>query len=191
MVLGLSIQTFTLIHVIISLLAIASGIVVLVGMFRSNRMPGWTAFFLLTTILTSVTGFLFPIRGFTPGHRHWHYFNGIAWSGGLRAVFKASSGGLAMDLRLHSYSSTLPQCIRVDCAIIPENSRSQPAGADSIRTALRDCASVRAICFCGVRHDRGSEISSGRDFQPLTEGVQIRRVGISQSYAYASSGLSM
>lgn len=59
MVLGLSIQTFTLIHVIISLLAIASGIVVLVGMFRSNRMPGWTAFFLLTTILTSVTGFLF------------------------------------------------------------------------------------------------------------------------------------
>lgn len=66
MVLGLSIQTFTLIHVIISLLAIASGIVVLVGMFRSNRMPGWTAFFLLTTILTSVTGFLFPIRGFTP-----------------------------------------------------------------------------------------------------------------------------
>lgn len=125
------------------------------------------------------------------GHRHWHYFNGIAWSGGLRAVFKASSGGLAMDLRLHSYSSTLPQCIRVDCAIIPENSRSQPAGANSIRTALRDCASVRAICFCGVRHDRGPEISSGRDFQPLTEGVQIRRVGISQSYAYASSGLSM
>ena len=66
MVLGLSIQTFTIIHVIISLLAIASGILVLVGMLRSNQMPGWTAFFLLTTILTSVTGFLFPIRGFTP-----------------------------------------------------------------------------------------------------------------------------
>jgi hypothetical protein len=66
MVLGLSTQTFTIIHVIISLLAIASGILVLVGMFRSNQMPGWTAFFLLTTILTSVTGFVFPIRGFTP-----------------------------------------------------------------------------------------------------------------------------
>lgn len=63
MVLGLSTQTFTIIHVIISLLAIASGILVLVGMLRSNQMPGWTAFFLLTTILTSVTGFLFPIRG--------------------------------------------------------------------------------------------------------------------------------
>ena len=66
MVLGLSIETFTLIHVIISLLAIASGILVLIGMLRSNRMPGWTAFFLLTTVLTSITGFLFPIRGFTP-----------------------------------------------------------------------------------------------------------------------------
>jgi len=63
LVLGLSTQTFTIIHVIISLLAIASGILVLVGMLRSNQMPGWTAFVLLTTILTSVTGFLFPIRG--------------------------------------------------------------------------------------------------------------------------------
>jgi competence protein ComGF len=38
MILGLSIQTFTVIHVIISLLAIASGILVLIGMLRSNRM---------------------------------------------------------------------------------------------------------------------------------------------------------
>ena len=48
MILGLSIQTFTVIHVIISLLAIASGILVLIGMLRSNRMPGWTTFFLLS-----------------------------------------------------------------------------------------------------------------------------------------------
>ena len=66
MILGLSIQTFTIIHVVISLMAIASGIVVLIGMFGSHRLPGWTAFFLLTTLLTSLTGFLFPIRSFTP-----------------------------------------------------------------------------------------------------------------------------
>jgi hypothetical protein len=66
MILGMSLQTFTLLHVIISLIAIASGLIVLLGMLGSHRLPGWTALFLLTTILTSVTGFLFPITGFTP-----------------------------------------------------------------------------------------------------------------------------
>jgi len=66
MVLGMSLQTFTLVHVVISLIAIASGAIVLLGMLGSHRLAGWTALFLLTTILTSVTGFLFPIKGFTP-----------------------------------------------------------------------------------------------------------------------------
>ena len=67
MILGiLSVSAFTTLHVIISLVAIASGAVVLVGMLGSHRLPGWTALFLVTTILTSVTGFLFPINGFTP-----------------------------------------------------------------------------------------------------------------------------
>ncbi|HEY7230404.1 MAG TPA: hypothetical protein VH558_08555 [Pseudolabrys sp.] len=67
MTLGLSLQNFTILHVVISLVAIASGLVVLVGMLRASRLPGWTALFLVTTILTSVTGFMFPINGFTPG----------------------------------------------------------------------------------------------------------------------------
>ena len=66
MILGMSLSVFTTLHVIISLVAIASGILVVVGMLGSRRLPGWTALFLLTTVLTSVTGFLFPIKGFTP-----------------------------------------------------------------------------------------------------------------------------
>jgi hypothetical protein len=66
-ILGLSIPTFTLLHVIISLIGIASGLIVLIGMFGSRRLPGWTALFLLTTVLTSVTGFLFPATTLTPG----------------------------------------------------------------------------------------------------------------------------
>jgi hypothetical protein len=68
MVLGMSLSAFTLLHVIISLIAIASGIIVMFGMLGSNRMPALTAIFLLFTILTSVTGFLFPFEKLLPSH---------------------------------------------------------------------------------------------------------------------------
>jgi hypothetical protein len=60
MILGMSLATFVQVHVIISLIGIVAGIVVMFGMLGSNRMPGLTAIFLLTTILTSATGFLIP-----------------------------------------------------------------------------------------------------------------------------------
>jgi hypothetical protein len=66
MILGMSVQTFTILHVVISLIGIASGIIVVIGMFGSQSQPRWTALFLATTVLTSVTGFLFPITKFTP-----------------------------------------------------------------------------------------------------------------------------
>ena len=62
-----ALPTFTIIHVAISLAAIASGFIVLFGMIASRRFDGWTAFFLATTVATSVTGFGFPIKGMTPG----------------------------------------------------------------------------------------------------------------------------
>lgn len=68
MVLGMSLATFTLLHVIISLIAIVTGLVVMSGMLGSRPMPGLTAFFLLFTILTSVTGFLFPVIQLLPSH---------------------------------------------------------------------------------------------------------------------------
>jgi hypothetical protein len=60
MILGMSLSTFVLVHVIITLIGIVSGFIVMFGMLGSNRMPGWTAIFLLFTILTSATGFLIP-----------------------------------------------------------------------------------------------------------------------------------
>jgi hypothetical protein len=68
MVLGLSLSTFTLLHVVISLAAIASGFIVLFGLLGSNRMTGMTALFLATTVLTSATGFLFPFTELLPSH---------------------------------------------------------------------------------------------------------------------------
>jgi len=60
-------DTFTLVHVAISLVGILSGLVVLFGLIGGKRLDGWTALFLTTTVLTSLTGFFFPFHGVTPG----------------------------------------------------------------------------------------------------------------------------
>jgi hypothetical protein len=68
MILGMSLATFTLVHVIISLIAIVAGLVVMFGMLGSTPPGGLTGVFLLFTILTSATGFLFPFTELLPSH---------------------------------------------------------------------------------------------------------------------------
>ena len=60
-------MTFTKIHVVISLIGILTGVVVLIGLISGRRLNGWTAWFLTSTVGTSVTGFFFPFHGVTPG----------------------------------------------------------------------------------------------------------------------------
>ena len=57
---------YTQIHVAISLVGIVSGLVVLLAMIKGADRSGWTSLFLVSTVATSVTGFGFPINGFTP-----------------------------------------------------------------------------------------------------------------------------
>src|SRR5438309_4204371 len=59
-------QIYTIIHTLISLIAIFTGVVVLFGLLAGNRVDGWTKWFLITAVLTTVTGFFFPFHGFTP-----------------------------------------------------------------------------------------------------------------------------
>jgi hypothetical protein len=68
MILGMSTAMYTLVHVVISLLGIASGLVVAIGMLDDRRLDAWTALFLLTTIATSATGFGFPFDHLLPSH---------------------------------------------------------------------------------------------------------------------------
>lgn len=62
-----SLSPFTKLHVVISLIGIVSGLVVMFGLLSSRRLNGWTALFLSSTVLTSVTGLFFPFNGVTPG----------------------------------------------------------------------------------------------------------------------------
>jgi hypothetical protein len=66
MVLGLTVAQFTVLHVVISMIAIFAGFIVVGGMFANAGLAAWTVFFLAITILTNITGFMFPFGGFTP-----------------------------------------------------------------------------------------------------------------------------
>ena len=59
-------RAYMIIHTLISLVAIFTGFVVLFGMLAGNRLDGWTKWFLITAVATTVTGFFFPSHGFTP-----------------------------------------------------------------------------------------------------------------------------
>src|SRR5712691_2840381 len=68
-VFGISLATYTFVHVLISLVGIGSGLVVLFGLVAAKRLEGWTAVFLATTVATTVTGFGFPFDHLLPSHK--------------------------------------------------------------------------------------------------------------------------
>jgi hypothetical protein len=66
MIFGVS--TLTFVHTALSLIALVAGLVVVLGLSSSRSFPSWTGLFLVTAILTSVTGFFFPFERFLPSH---------------------------------------------------------------------------------------------------------------------------
>jgi hypothetical protein len=66
MTLGIPLDLLLKIHVILSLIGVAAGLVSLYGLLNGRRLNGWTALFLATTVLTSTTGFPLPPFGFDP-----------------------------------------------------------------------------------------------------------------------------
>ncbi|HEY4978523.1 MAG TPA: hypothetical protein VII25_05095 [Candidatus Acidoferrum sp.] len=58
----------TFVHVLLSVAGILAGFVVMYGLLTAKRLDGWTATFLWTTVLTSVTGFFFPLHRLLPSH---------------------------------------------------------------------------------------------------------------------------
>ena len=61
-------RVYTIIHTLISLVGIFTGFVVLFGLLAGKRLDGWTKWFLITTVATSVTGFGFPLHHFGAPH---------------------------------------------------------------------------------------------------------------------------
>jgi len=60
---------YTIIHTLMSFVAIFTGFVVLFGLFAGQRLDGWTKWFLITAVATTVTGFFFPFHSLTPAFK--------------------------------------------------------------------------------------------------------------------------
>jgi len=69
MIWGMTTSTFTLVHVVLSLIGIGAGVIVMFGLLTGRQCHGWTALFLTTTAATSVTGFAFPFDHLLPSHK--------------------------------------------------------------------------------------------------------------------------
>lgn len=67
-ILGMSLEAFVFLHVVLSLVGIMTGLIVLAVMLQNGSLAGWNAFFLISTILTSVTGVMIPAKTFLPSH---------------------------------------------------------------------------------------------------------------------------
>lgn len=62
-------QIYTIIHTLISLIAIFTGFIVLFGLLGSQRLSGWTKWFVTSAVATTATGFFFPFHGLTPAFK--------------------------------------------------------------------------------------------------------------------------
>ena len=115
MIWGMSTETLTLVHVLISLAGIASGLIVVFGLVAGKRLDGWTVVFLLTTAATSIIGFGFPFERFLPSH----YFGFISLAVLAVAILAAYSFAFAGPWRwLYVISAVMALYLNVFVGVV-------------------------------------------------------------------------
>jgi hypothetical protein len=134
---------FTLSHVVLSLVGILSGLVVVGGFLTTQQRNGWTALFLASMVLTSVTGFLFPFHKFLPSHA-----TGIVSLLVLAVTIPALYffhlvGPWRRWYRRHR--GPLCQRFCFDRSAFREDPRAQISGAHAIRTSVPWRSPVQAL----------------------------------------------
>ena len=170
MVLGMSLSTFTLLHVIISLAGIGSGFIVLFGLLNGKRLDGWTKIFLTTTVLTSLTGFLFPFEGLKPSY----IVGGISLVVLVIAIWARYRRRLAGAARW-IYVVTAAVALYFNCfvavvlAVLLENTRTTRHGPN------REGATIRDRAMPGPGDLRRAHLSGSKAVSRCTGAVDIVR----------------
>jgi hypothetical protein len=157
---GIPTGTFLQIHVVLSLIGIASGLVALYGLLAGKLMRGWTALFLATTVLTSVTGFPLPPYGFDPP-RAVGTLSLVLLAAAVAALYLFHlSGAWRWIYVATAVAAPLSQLLRRCRAVVPEAVVSPAAGADPVRAAVPGRAGGGAGRLRGARRRGGQAISS-------------------------------
>lgn len=147
MILGMSTSTFTLLHVLISLIGIGSGLIALYGLLNGRLLSGWTPLFLVSTVLTSVTGFLFPVEHLLPSHKV-GILSLIVLAIANAALYLFHLAGKWRAIYVISVLTALYlNLLCRGCAVVPENPRSARHGTQRERTAVPGRADHRAAFF--------------------------------------------
>ena len=137
MILGMSLSTFTTVHVIISVVGIVSGFFAVYGMLNGRRLDWCTTLFLVTTVLTSVTGFFFPFHGITPAII-FGIISLVVLAIALAALYVYRlAGAVALDLHRDRVARPLPQQLRGGGAGLPEDSIAARLRSDAVRASVR------------------------------------------------------
>ena len=147
MILGMTLPTFTLVHVVMSLVGIGSGLLVMYGLLIGKRLDGATAIFLASTVATSVTGFGFPFDHLLPSHKV-GILSLLVLAVAIHSALCLSLGrSLAGDLRGLRCGCTLSQCVRPNGSVIREGAGPEGNGSDAERAAIpgRTTYSSRAL----------------------------------------------
>ena len=154
-----NLSPFTKLHVMISLIGIVSGLVVMFRLLIGRKLNRWTALFLISTALTSVTGFFFSFHGVTPA-----IVVGIISLIVLAvAIFARYARHLAGHWRwiyaANGDDRALLQYLRVDRATFPEGARPESFGTNTDRAAICCHATGCVGAVCSADDYRRDQVS--------------------------------
>src|SRR5882672_1399006 len=145
MIWGMTLATFTEVHVALSLVAIAAGFVVMSGLLGGRDRGGWTALFLVTTVATNVTGFGFLAR------------HGLRLRGAWRPVYVV---GAALALYLNVFIGVVQAFLKVSAlhALAPQQTEPPFLVAQLVVLALFIVLAVLATKR--FRHESSTHVSA-------------------------------
>jgi hypothetical protein len=164
MILGMSTETYTLIHVVISLVGIGSGFIVVFGLLAGKRLDGWTALFLASTVLTSVTGFGFPFHHLPsgkvellPSHKVGIISLVVLAVALLARYGRHLAGAWRWIYVICAAMALLPKCLRPGGAGLPEGSGPESDGSNTDRAAIFGGTIGGVGAFRGPHYFRGQK----------------------------------